>query len=52
METELIYDLFDDLQRLNLGADYRNSNYKTIKIKISEDKYMDIMQIYNLKARF
>jgi hypothetical protein len=38
METELIYDLNDDLQRLNLGLDYRNSNYKTIKIKTDDDK--------------
>ena len=41
METiELIYDLNDDIQKLNLGADYRNSNYKSIKIIIdNSDKY-------------
>jgi hypothetical protein len=46
-EEELVYSLQDDKQIENINVDYRNSNYKFIKINYN-DKLITLKQDYKL----
>lgn len=48
-EEVLVYDLKSQVQLENINSDYRNSNYKIIKIYFDEIKdYILLMQDYKI----